>query len=227
MSDSLTPEQHDLLGRIAAGDLTSNSAAAQAAAKDPAFAEALMNLEHTIARLDQAGRTERAVMRQAATTAPALRPDLVQDTLRRLAGVSSPRRARIWPVALGLLAAAAAVVLWLALRSTDPGTPTDRDRQQLGASLQVTLGGLHGDTLRWTCVPPAARYVVTVFDANAPEQPILDSQDLTSALRQPEWALDAEQRAKVAGRQLHWRVEAFRPDRRDAQGSAQGPLQVR
>jgi hypothetical protein len=186
----LSDAERALLVQVAAGDLAAEAPAVRAAATNPHFREALMELQQAQTALDAAGRTERAVFRHAGTHEPMIRPNLVAETIGRLAATPQAgpvlRKAshRPW---IAVAAIAAVVLGWLMLRGGEaPTPPVNRDQQQLGSRWAIELLAFDGATLRWRCAQKPARFRVSIYDPTKPDEPVVEvSTAKTEATLEP------------------------------------------
>lgn len=141
MTEPLHHSGRDLLARIAMGELRPDDPEVQAkAAASPSFRSAVDELVTALSDLDAAGAQERAWLRAAADAGDSgLRPDLVETTIRRLVTEASPAprqvpgRTWLW----GLVAAAAAILVWASLWR--PGPPRPPDDRPLSGRQFLTL----------------------------------------------------------------------------------------
>ncbi|MBK8097236.1 MAG: hypothetical protein IPK26_09015 [Planctomycetes bacterium] len=180
------------------------------AAASPGFRSAVEELAAALSDLDAAGAQERAWLRAAdAPQEPALRPDLVDSTIRRLAAdpVPTTRRSRA-PAWLWFAAAAAAGLLaWATLWRTEPAQPPD-DRPLSGQQfLTLDAPRLEQEVLvlSWRTDLAVPTTTVEIWAGTAGGEPLLIEQ--TSRL---EWRLQpADWRVlKDATGPLSWRASA-------------------
>jgi hypothetical protein len=203
-------DKRELLVRLAAGEIgRSDPAVAAAAASDQEFATAIDELLAVRTGLDAAARVERELLAgHGAVTGSG--PDVVGDTIRRLAAASAPAGRRSlaarwrWPLTTLAAAAAAAVLVFLLTRGDGPA---DDDRT-LGAKqlelLEPTGSIETGFTFRWRCTEPGASFRAEIFDPAAPGGRTLPARDEGP---ETEWHVDADSLRAV--RPHHrWRVVA-------------------
>jgi hypothetical protein len=203
-------DKRALLVRLAAGDIGRDDAeVAGAAAGDAAFATAVDELLAVRARLDGAANVERDLLSPAAPPA-AGRPDVVGDTLRRLAATKpavpiapAPSRRR-WPW-IAAAVAAAAVVLFMLCRG---GGGSSDDERTIGAGKLELLepkGSLRtGLEFHWRCSVPGASFRAEIYDPAAPASRKLPARDEGP---ETEWRVDADS-LKDVHPQHRWRVVA-------------------
>ena len=221
MSDpQLDATQQDMLARVSAGDLSADAPEVTTAmAKDARFRAVLGDLLQAQAMLDSAGHAERQLFLTAGIApAPDVRPDLVAETIARLAQVprgkatAMPRANRrvVWYA----LAAAALLVVGWALWGRGDSPRVNDDQRQLGGAKLVLLpptGDLStGLTLTWLAIP-GARFKASIYDPQAPKSAtVLDMPD-TWPDSATTWKIDASKLLQV--RPHHrWRVIALQPD---------------
>jgi hypothetical protein len=208
-------DKRALLVRLAAGDIGRGDAeVAAAAAGDAAFATAVDELLAVRARLDHAAGVERDLLSPPVSPAgpPAAgRPDVVGDTMRRLAATKpavpiapAPSRRR-WPWIAAAVAAAAATVVFMLCRGG--GASSDDDRT-LGADKLMLLppkGTLRtGLDFSWRCSVSGASFRAEIYDPTAPASRKLPARDEGP---ETEWHLDADSLKDVLP-QHRWRVVA-------------------
>ena len=213
MNPSLSPHEEELLLGVAAGDLTPDAPAVQAAARQStAFAAALAEQIAVAEQLARAGRTLQAVLRDAAAL-PATTEDAdATRSLRTLIDASPPRSPtassppdaadaahRVRPPTRSLrrlpwLVAAAALLVaaWLLWWREPPVRP---DEHYLGPRLRSFTaeplrdgGGQHaGLRLRWVFeLQGALRYDLVFMDTDPTrDQPLRE----VTGLEQPEFTL--------------------------------------
>ena len=214
----LSPGQHELLRRVAIGEVGFDAPAVQGeAALSAPFRRELEAQRDLQSQLDAASELEREGL-----TAPAGRPQSAAELaaceahLRALilpsngsgetASASARARASL-PLRRGLaLAAAAASIafLWwiagpLRTRPTRPEYLADLAPQALKVA-----GDKPQLSLRWRCARSEANFVVLVFDASAPKgAPLAQSPLLTQTTWTP--SLETQQKFPLI---VVWRVEA-------------------
>lgn len=179
------PQHHsgrDLLARIAMGELRPDDPEVQAkAAASPSFRSAMQELTSALSDLDAAGAQERAWLRAAAEThEPALRPDLVDRTIRRLAAEGGPviRRSRVSAWLWVATAAAAGLLAWATLWRAEPGRPPD-DRP-LSGQQYLTLDAPRLEqgvlVLSWRTDLPAPTTTIEIWAGEVGGEPLLIEQ---------------------------------------------------
>jgi hypothetical protein len=215
MTDPEPQPDRDLLTRIAIGELPADAPEVLARrSRDPAFGVALDELLRTVAELERAGSEERASIADAALLPgdAGMRPDLVAETIGRLAGSTGAEAPAVraqprWTWAL-LAAAAAVAMVWFFWR--DPAVARPDDRPLGSQHLEILPPRLDGDALllQWTTDLTGAGFAVSIWLAEDPTRRALLDHDTKETL----WRIEAADWRPLQTRQqaLRWGVVASR-----------------
>lgn len=215
MSSELTPEDEELLERLAAGDVDRwDQAVQRRMAASPGFRRGVDEMSSTMGTLDRVRELEEADLAAARALATAEDRRMV---LRALEGLTRRRRRRIALAGATAVAAALLATFWLRAGAV---APAPRDDGFLAGTRDAAPVGASATLARFTVdlpLGPGEGVLFSLYDDAGAE--ILRSP----LLRTPAWQLSSEQLALLEG-PVTWLYEV-----RDAAGSTRergGPFRA-